>query len=226
MKRSERQARKSGGEARSRQSPRIPPDAEVRSQIAAFEAAVERVLALSLEDRLRKAITFTETDLGDLSPEATEALTWELRALGVVGGSSAFREPAHRNLWEVDTRPDLRELQRSISSGIRDVLQKPAGVWQLKRARYAELESGYDPKTKRHAFRVRWVGDERDAIIEGVWNLLVEVGDRLRACADPDCGKPFVAVKRQEYCTLNCSQRTRNRRKAERGGEPVTSSAG
>ncbi len=84
----------------------------------------------------------------------------------------------------------------------------------LPRPRHALLESGYDATSKRHHFRVRWEGDEQDGIIEGVWNLLIDAGDRIRACAD--CGRPFVVRKRQEYCSLGCSQRTRNRRKAER----------
>ncbi len=94
------------------------------------------------------------------------------------------------------------------------------GIWRLPRPRYALLESAYDRESKRHIFRVRWEGDEQDVIIEGVWNLLIAAGNRLRVCLD--CSKPFVVRKRQEYCSLECSQRRRNRRKSERKSRRTT----
>jgi hypothetical protein len=57
-------------------------------------------------------------------------------------------------------------------------------------------------------------GEEKDAILGGVVNLLFQAGEHLRACVE--CHRPFVARKRQIYCSPQCSQRVRDRRKRQR----------
>ena len=57
-----------------------------------------------------------------------------------------------------------------------------------------------------------WYGDEATTILHGVAELLQAHVARLRACKE--CGRPFLAVKRQEYDTPLCAQIYRNRTKA------------
>ncbi len=38
---------------------------------------------------------------------------------------------------------------------------------------------------------------------------IATVGRQLKVCADRTCHKPFVARRRQAYCTRQCSDRTR-----------------
>jgi hypothetical protein len=52
------------------------------------------------------------------------------------------------------------------------------------------------------------------AIFQAVKNLILQAGDRLLAC--PVCRGPFVAVRKQRFCTPQCAQRERNERKAAR----------
>jgi hypothetical protein len=59
-------------------------------------------------------------------------------------------------------------------------------------------------------------GDDTQAVFAGIEALLLREGSRLRACAE--CGTPFVARKRQAYCSSKCSQRTRTRRKRQGEG--------
>src|SRR4029434_8862187 len=212
---------------------RLASDSDVRRQMARFELTEKKIAELSVEERLRRVLDFIASDLPRLTSEQREEWVWNLRAIGVLGASRELTEPAHRNLWDADSTPNLQDLQKTIADGLKEVLQKPplddnkkvgeeasparcvaVRIWYLPRPRHAELESSYDRVAKRHFFRVRWEGDEQDAIVEGIWNLLLEVGAHFRACAE--CNKPFVVRQRQEYCSLECAQRTRNRRKAER----------
>ena len=188
---------------------------QVKRQIESFKKAVDGLSPLSVEERLRRVLQFAESDLDRLEANQHGDLVWELRALGALGASQTLVEPERRGLFDIQGTPDLATLQREIFDGIREVLRVPhGGLWEIPRPRTPSLESFYDPDAKRYHFRKRWEGEERDGIIEGVWNLLIAGSDRLRTCAD--CSKPFVARKRQEYCSLECSQRIRNRRKKER----------
>jgi hypothetical protein len=54
----------------------------------------------------------------------------------------------------------------------------------------------------------------RTAIFQAVKNLVLNAGAQLLAC--PVCGGPFVAVRKQRFCSTKCAQRVRNDRKAER----------
>ena len=56
-------------------------------------------------------------------------------------------------------------------------------------------------------------------------NLIQRAGGQLHAC--PACQAPFVAHRKQRYCSLGCNQRMRNKRKEQwpgrrRGISPMT----
>jgi hypothetical protein len=66
-------------------------------------------------------------------------------------------------------------------------------------------------------FIAKW----RTACLSRVADLLLNAQDeRLRRCKN--CGKLFLAVKRQEYCTLRCSQTRRTRRHREKNPEKAS----
>jgi hypothetical protein len=52
------------------------------------------------------------------------------------------------------------------------------------------------------------------AILTGVANLLLKFGERLLTCQV--CGTLFMRQYRQEYCTVRCSNKVRNRRRLDR----------
>jgi hypothetical protein len=41
------------------------------------------------------------------------------------------------------------------------------------------------------------------------FDLLAQMGERVRRCADPKCGRLFLATKRKQFCSPRCSQRVR-----------------
>ena len=70
------------------------------------------------------------------------------------------------------------------------------------------------PDSKKAVFTVRSSGDEYTVIIRGIAYLILKAGAGLRLCKE--CQTPFIAVKRQEYCTTTCSQTFRDRKKQAR----------
>ena len=183
---------------------------------AILNAALARFQSMTTADRLRKVLKFTDTKLDELRPEQLSALVLDLTILAALGPPKRAGVPKFTGDIQFRTTQDLRRLQNTIASGIRAVLQKPGGHWPLPKPRVAWLTGLY--RGKGYDFMIGWAGqrhDEgQDAVVEGVWNLLIAAGDQVRTCGN--CGKPFVARKRQEYCSLECSQQTRNRRKRER----------
>jgi len=163
-------------------------------------AAFRRVGAKSAEELLRDVLQFSECNLKKLSPRQRELFGWELRVIGLGRGGD----------FKVGQMPDLVDLQAQIVEGIRQYFG-PLGEWRLRevarplRLLRVDWIPGKKPRPK-----VGWAGSEEDQIIAGIWDLIVSVGDRLRACRL--CHRFFVARKRQEYCTepQNCSQLQRN----------------
>jgi hypothetical protein len=71
--------------------------------------------------------------------------------------------------------------------------------------------------------------DQFSEVVIAVVELLVAVGHLLRICHGAEkgegCGKLFVRVRRQTFCSAACSQRSRNLRKKLRGVALVTKQA-
>jgi hypothetical protein len=101
----------------------------------------------------------------------------------------------------------LRRYQVEIDQGLRAVLGTD-GEWPL---------SGRPVLQRQEAgFRIVVAGDEKAGILGGIAALVAVEVDRLKTCKDRKCGAPFIAIKRQEYCTIKHSQRERNRIRLDR----------
>jgi hypothetical protein len=55
--------------------------------------------------------------------------------------------------------------------------------------------------------------EARTAVLFALHNLIDRAGGQLHAC--PACQAPFVAHRKQRYCSLGCNQRIRNKRKEQ-----------
>lgn len=67
-------------------------------------------------------------------------------------------------------------------------------------------------------------GPLRPLVLARAQDLIVRVGSHLVACGF--CKAPFIAVKRQEYCSLGHAQKQRNLRKAKRKEEAEAKAKG
>jgi len=163
---------------------------------------------------MRWILALAGQDLNRLRREELTALTWDLLGLIVL----------YARGWHIEWTPgiplpkvDLSKLQIEVAGGLKALVQKAdVALWPESTQQTASLASKWDAEARTHRYRVMWGGSDRDAIIAAIWNVIVEVGDKLRSCTE--CGTPFVAVKRQEYCTPSCSQRARIRRRPKKTG--------
>jgi hypothetical protein len=112
---------------------------------------------------------------------------------------------------------DVLKIHDSIRRGFHGLLQEPSEPWAIDaKGVFVARIPGQDAKQPQ--FRFGSLGaDQKSAILATVMGLLLEHGHQLRACES--CKTPFLAVRRQIYCSPECSQNERNLRKQEaRGG--------
>ncbi len=159
---------------------------------------MEQRLGRTSEDRLRWVVAFVRRDLRTLRPEEVKALGEDLRGLlpetWTLTGAEAVQEG------------EVNRLHRDLGEALRGFVKKSPKAWDLPSRGVCVWRDS--PERPLH-FTGR--GPQSQGIPWGVINLLQEARDNLLACAE--CGEPFVAWKRQEYCSPICSQKARDGRK-------------
>ena len=204
---------------RRRRATDTPPQRPSPSHTAAFERdSHEQELAVrrmggTREERLRWVVAeFAIKDLDALRPDELRALGYDLRQLlSPPWGVRRKRGPLPSD--------EVRRIQRDVVKGLRILTQERRATqpeeWELPPGtdRLVPWVSG-DGTARKRQFTIRSSGDEYTIILRGIAYLIVTAGEHLRACRQ--CQTPFVAVKRQEYCTTACSQQARDQRKREK----------
>jgi hypothetical protein len=182
-----------------------------REFIAALRRQVDSI-PKGPEHRLRWVLDFVKQNLDELRPDQRVSLGYDLRlaALNYLPGGL---------VGTMESIPDdtLRDYQRNIREGLRGLLSKHPTSWSLPATPRLE----WNPRVAHtgQRFRIGFEGGEEAGIITGVAHLVLELGERLRGCSE--CGDPYVAVKRQSYCSHACSLKARYRRRdARRGRSP------
>jgi hypothetical protein len=160
--------------------------------------------------RLEWVLGFLKRDLTRLLPGEQAALGWGLRVIAIF---SLRMGAGARGGLRTSLRPmsdeALAAYQREVREGLRGLLSPDMTPWRLP------AEPALARKPRSSGFEYLFLGDERAGVLGGIANLVLEAGDRLRACRQ--CGDPFVAKEnRQHYCTPACSQRARNQRRKPR----------
>ena len=170
-----------------------------------------QILALKPDDRLRWVLAFAKEDLSALTATHRIEYGYQLRWLTPADERTQWGYPASAGPMRDST---LWKLQADIRRGINKLLAVPRQTWTLPAPRMASLTSTERVGDKLKTFQFHWTGREADTILLGVASLIRNHGARLRACRT--CQDPFLANKRQEYCTPICGQRMRDEKKAQR----------
>ena len=178
------------------------------------EDLAARRIGRTAVERARWLMEQIGRDPGARRPEEWSALGWDLRALPRKPGWQGERYPGPMS-------PEAAlELLQEISRGVREFLSQ-AGTWTIPPPREETLVRVRGSSGPYRAWIIRSHPEERVPILHAVKDLLVETAPQVRACRETTCGKPFVAVRRQEYCSAACSQKRRNKNRkrspSERG---------
>jgi hypothetical protein len=178
-----------------------------------FRVAEMRVGRTSA-DRLRWVIAFSNRDLALLRPDELVALGDDLQALPRLHAGPQHRQQPTEDHQRHTPRmqpDDVLKVHDSIRRGVQGLLQEPSERWAFD-AKGVFVERIHARDAKEVRFRFGSLGaDQQSALLATVIGLLLEHGQHLRACES--CKTPFLAVRRQTYCSPECSQDERNLRK-------------
>ena len=169
-------------------------------------------------ERLRWVIEFSRKDLSLLQPEERIALSYELHAIAWHSATShGGKVSESRSLVtssESYSDSFVQELHAKIKTGL-DELVTGEGRLKVKQPNEFTLYRSSADNAKRIRFdRMLHFSASaiEEAILYGVADTLLEGQGLLRACAE--CQRPFIPVRRQEYCSIKCSQKARDRRRS------------
>ena len=204
--------------------PRRTPKAQVviNDALDNLEAARKR-LGEDPEDQLRWVVNdFARKDLRTIFPGEREAAGYALRVIPSPMVTRTKLKPLPDDVVLRVQRQVLRGLKALLTEERSFVAQlgAPDAGWKFptRSRRLVRMNDPNDPTRKR--VRIRWVSDaksELESIMAAIGELVVTAGSQLRCC--PVCAAPFVARKRQAYCSPRCSQQTRDGRKTARRRE-------
>src|SRR2546425_200099 len=117
-----------------------------------------------------------------------------------------LRPEAHRWLDPDGARPlelgELRDVQAHLQRGLKALRRRQP--WEHPVQSRHVLLSGAKGLHGPLSPRVETQGPS-DRYVINAMDVLTEVGDRLRTCKRPGCGRAFIAVKRQEHC-IDCAK--------------------
>ncbi len=177
------------------------------------------------------------------------ALGWDLEAFLWIGSQYEVwargrpGHPAHRPPARPCTLDELRQCQELLREGLRSLVYE--GIWSMKvpATTHVFRWSGLPQQKERTAWygKLDWVPatprrvekerpnsafglvrrDTAGLFALRVYETLRDAGPRFRVCEREGCWKPFIARKRQAYCSRRCSQTVRTRRFRTRAPERV-----
>jgi hypothetical protein len=220
-----------------------------KGRSAAFEAFPEQLAKAARrvgrgpDQQARWLLDFAWCALDDQAV----ALGWELEAFMWIGSQyEAWARgrpghPAHRPPGWPCTLDELRHCQDLLREGLRSLVYE--GIWPVRvpATTHVFRWSGLPHQRERIAWKLDWVPAEphrlekerpdsgfglvrRDTaglFAVRVYETLRDAGPRFRVCEREGCWKPFIARKRQAYCSRRCSQTVRTRKFRERDSERV-----
>jgi hypothetical protein len=175
------------------------------------ELAAARLRLGSPKNTLQWFLEFKDMDLKALSPTERELIGYTLLAANEIS-RDAFVTEYSAKLMDAEI---MHGVQAEIKAALW-CLFKRTGKYEASYAAkgrfgvFLHRLSPVDAKEGRFRISFRQV-DKSDIAIMGFVKTVQQAGKDLRTCAR--CKTPFVATKRQEYCSTKCSQIVRNEKK-------------
>lgn len=196
----------------------LPADPAYAQRLADLKVAAQDVGATPAS-RLKWLVEFAQQD----------PATWQSSTRAAHGNSilalTGFYMPAFLHGGVTLPAPipaeDIDEVHRELSQMLRAIVNGRAGETVFLPNEV--VRTGIMRATERSKKPAIWASVHQYASPLGVLHVLKDLiltaGERLVACKR--CGTPFIAIKKQEFCTLDCSQAERNIRKKLKPKGPV-----
>ena len=108
----------------------------------------------------------------------------------------------------------LREFQQDVRITLKRLASGEAFDLPLIGATFQVRNSGPArvPPAEGGVLQKEYRGNQRQVFLAAVCDVLQDNWHLIRWCANPDCQKPFVPIRRQEYHDKKCSQKVRTAR--------------
>ncbi len=180
--------------------------------------------AAATQDRARWLLDFVNRDLRSASAEELDAMRWEARVFAYLPTFSP-RESGPTLKKGALFAGRLRENTAEAYPSFEDVDPAPAVKWvhkNLLACLYSLLTSGsfelpfpvLDGVHRLESGQIVFVtrGNDVRSFLASAFEVLKDLGPRLRKCQRPGCRRFFAAVRQQTYCSRTCNQRVRTAR--------------
>ena len=120
------------------------------------------------------------------------------------------------------TPASVEETHGELRAFLRQLVRVPAGVpVPVPTEGLAEaLVRATAPGERRAIFGTSRGGLRRTLLFQAVKELIIVAGDRLTACPGPECGEPFLALRKKKFCSSSCLQRWHDARRSKTKGGP------
>ncbi len=189
----------------SRTQGRVPPPEIIE--------AIQQVRQLAAESGGQGPLRWVSRFLGE---DLRRLTTEECKIRGFVLQMLPLGEPAEFAMGVIPIlgRPELKEVQDELRAGLQALVEGDGWGWgpPVQRITLIRPRDGAGPVTR--SWMIAKGGRLR--ILWAVGEHVRRYGQRLRICQASDCRTPFLARKRQEYCTPKCSQRVREERRQKK----------
>ena len=187
-----------------------------------------RIDAMTEPQRLRWVLEFIRRDLNALSSEMIEALGDDLiHAAAPLWVRAGWMDGKIRPCTDIPAA-DVRTWQEELRTGVHACIDHPIDTrTAVDMSLGREPPQGWVlPSVESRMIRVTTAfghmqisdvspdGTDRTAVVNGVARLVIQYQDGVVSC--PVCGAIFLRQSRQEYCTVRCSNKVRNRRRLDR----------
>jgi hypothetical protein len=114
---------------------------------------------------------------------------------------------------------DVEALHGELRTMLRDLLNTPPASFTTvtipTEGRSEKLFRATAAGVKPARFAMSYRDEpNRTGVFQAVKDCILRAGERLHGC--PVCGTPFMAVRKQQFCTSKCAQKVRNDKRAPR----------
>lgn len=181
-------------------------------EVGQWVQATRRVGA-TLDQRARWLVDFVNSDLKTATVKECRDLVCQLVVFTTENNPGQWLLPSWFRLY--DQRRHLRRSPMPLEEIHHRVLKLQKLLRDALTALWSQgwLEPPYAKPALRRApdgvIVPVWIGDLRECFCSEAFQVIGQLGPRLRACAAPNCTKYFVQVRRQKYCSSRCSQHVR-----------------